>query len=103
MNDFISHPALPFIEISTIFVLTMLTFFEDKDRRHPRLNYYFLVVFGFLCLTAMFHRGLAIKIFAGSMLISTLAVEAIVSRQRRRNPTEHSQLVDPDGSQRAKP
>jgi len=87
METFFSEigiPALDFIQISTVFLLTMLIFFALKDNKHKWLKYGSHLVFVLQCVFfILFHDGLPIKFFAALMLTSVTIVQAIVSRKRK--------------------
>ncbi len=85
----IGIPALDFIQISAVFLLTMLLFFALRDRKHRWLKYGLLLVFALQCLFfILFHDGLPIKFFAALMLISALLVQAIVIRKGKLGASE---------------
>jgi hypothetical protein len=94
MNNFFSGlegPAFDFIQISAGFLLTMLVFFESKNKKTLWLNYLLLTVFVFQCLlVAVFHDGLTIKMFAVLMLISVLGIEFFTIRKWKRADSEPS-------------
>ena len=91
--------AIDFIEISTVFLLTMLCFFGAKDHRY--LNKMLLLVFVLLCtFSILFHEGLAVKLFAALMLVSTLIVEVVVSKKRNLNTTHAEVSTDPHSVRR---
>ena len=76
--------AIDFITISTGFLLTMLCFFAARDKKY--LNRMLLLVFVLQCMfSILFHEGLAVKLFAALMLVSTLIVEVVVSKKRSLN------------------
>ena len=76
--------AIDFFVISTGFLLTMLCFFAAKDKRN--LNRMLLLLFALLCtFSILFHEGVAVKLFAGLMLLSTVVVEVVVSKKRNVN------------------
>ena len=81
--------VIDFVQISTGFLLTMLCFFAAKDKRY--LNKVLLMIFVLLCsFSILFHEGLAVKLFAALMLVSTLIVEVVVSKKRNLNATHRS-------------
>ena len=83
--------ALDVVEISASFVLTMLIFFGIKDKKYRWLNYSSLGTFVLLCiLFILFRNGLNVKLFAALMLMSTLIVEAVVTRRRKLEAREQS-------------
>ncbi len=88
MSGFFSEigiPALDFIQISALFLLTMLIFFGVKRRRYLWLNYLSLLTFILQwMIVVLFREGLPVKIFGTLMLTSAIIVEAVVSK--RRNP-----------------
>ena len=73
-----------FLQVSTIFLLTMVMFFGIKEKRYLWLNYFMLVIFGLQSLFfILFHEGLQIKLFAALMLMSTLTIEVVLSKRRK--------------------
>lgn len=75
---------LDFIQISTMFVLTMAVFFGVKDEKHFWLNYLLVLTFALQCIfMVLFHDGLTVKLFAVLMLISLLTVEVVVTKRRK--------------------
>jgi len=76
--------AVDFVQISTGYILTMAVFFGVKDKKHAWLNYFLIVTFGLQCIFFVLRGpGLNVKFFAALMLMSTLGVEAIVTRRRK--------------------
>jgi len=72
-----------FIQISAVFILTMLLFFGIRNKKYFWLHTFSLLLLVLQCmLVILFRDGLSIKIFAGLMLMTTLIVEAVVNRQR---------------------
>jgi hypothetical protein len=94
MNNFFSEigiPALDFIEISVLFLLTMLVFFTLKNKRTFWINYLLLTTFVLQCvLVVVFHDGLRVKAFAFLMLISVLVIEGLTSRKKKLGSSFHS-------------
>jgi hypothetical protein len=92
MNSFFSEigiRALDFIQISTLFVLTMAVFFGVKDKKYAWLNYFLLLTFILHCMFFMlFGHEINVKLFAALMLISVVTVEAVVSRTRKMESME---------------
>ncbi len=86
MNELFSGVGIrpfDFIQITAAFVLTMLLFFRVKGERRFWPNF-MLLTFGLQCMFfIIFHDGLGLKLFAGLMLMSTLIVEALVTRKRK--------------------
>ena len=86
MNSFFSGIGIQlfdFIQISTMFVLTLVVFFGVKNARHFWLNYFLLFVFTLQCIViAMFHDGLVVKLFAVLMLASAITVQLVVKRRK---------------------
>ena len=75
--------VLDFIQISVVFLLTMLLFFGIKKKRHFWLHTFSLVLLTLQCLLfILFRDGLRIKIFAFLMLLTTLIVEAAANKRR---------------------
>jgi hypothetical protein len=78
----IGIPALDFIQISAVFLLTMLNFFALRDKKHRWVKYGSLLVFILQCIfIILFRDGLTVKFFAALMLISVLIVQAILTRR----------------------
>jgi len=92
MENFFSEigiSALDFVQISTVYCLTMLIFFALRDKRHRWLRYSSLSGFILQCvLFILFHDGLPVKIFSALMLISALLVQAIVTKRRKSEAAE---------------
>ncbi len=73
--------AVDFLQVSALFLLTMLCFFGAKQKKI--LNKMLLLVFAIQCVfIILFHDGLRVKLFAGAMLLSTLTVEFLVAKKR---------------------
>ena len=93
MDSFFSEigiRSLDFIQVSTLFVLTMAVFFGARDKKHW-LNYFLLVTFALQCIFfILFGYGLNVKLFATLLLMSTLIVEGVVNRRRNLAGTERS-------------
>jgi hypothetical protein len=87
MDSFFSQlgiPALDFIQLSAVFLLTMLNFFGIRDKKYRWVNYSFLLTFVLQCMFFIFfHDGLRVKLFAALMLMSALIIQAVVSRRRK--------------------
>lgn len=83
MNKFLAElgiPAVGFIQISAVFLLTMLVFFSVKNKKYFWLNYFLLATFALQSIfIVLFHDGLRVKVFAALMLISVLAVATITT------------------------
>ena len=92
---------IDFIQISAVFLLTMLCFFGARDKKY--LNRMLLLVFVLVCtFSILFHEGLAVKLFAALMLISTLIIEVVVSKKRNLNTTHRSSVGGPLTGSRAR-
>lgn len=87
MSSFFSEVGIrpwDFIQISTMFVLTMAVFFGVKDKKHFWLNYVLVLTLALQCIfMVLFHSGLTVKLFALLMLTSAVTVELIVNRKRK--------------------
>lgn len=72
-----------FAVISVLFVLTLAVFFDrrvyEKSRWTHRLLFALLVLW---CVLALAFKPFATKLFGAAMLLSAVAVEIIVRRQR---------------------
>ncbi len=74
--------VLDFIQISAVFLLTMLLFFGIKKKRYFWLRTFSLVTLTLQCLLfILFRAGLGIKIFAFLMLLTTLIVKVTVDKR----------------------
>jgi hypothetical protein len=87
MNSFFSEigiPALDFVEISVLFLLTMLVFFGLKDKKAFWINYLLLATFALQCIfVVVFHDGLRVKAFAFLMLISVMVIETFTRKRKK--------------------
>lgn len=76
--------ALDFIGITVPFILTMLFFFESKNKKLFWPHKLMLLILVLQCAIAiLFKGGLSIKLFAAQMLLTALIVELVVSRSRK--------------------
>lgn len=94
MDSFFSEigiPAIDFVQISAVYILTMLIFFGLRDKKHRWLNYSMLVTFILQCiLVILSHKGLRVKLFAALMLMTALIVQLTVTRRRKLEARERS-------------
>jgi hypothetical protein len=75
--------VLDFIQISALFLLTMLLFFGIRNKKHFWLHTLSLLILSLQCtLLILFKGGLTTKIFAALMLMTTLIVETVISRRK---------------------
>ena len=76
-------PVLDFIQISVLFLLTMLVFFSGKGKWARWLNTIFLIVLALQCaIVAIFRPGPNAKVFALLMLLSVLVIEGVTTLKR---------------------
>lgn len=76
-----------FIEVSAVFILTMLMFLDQKVYRKSKwIHHLFFCVLITLWLLALAFETLATKMFATAMLISVIVVEATIRRKRGKLP-----------------
>lgn len=84
MNSFFSEigiRAIDFIQISVMFVGTMLCFYGTPHKKY--LNMSMLLVFALQCIFfILFGDGLRVKVFAGLMLLSTLMIELLLGKRK---------------------
>ena len=79
----IGIPFSDFIQISVVFLLTMLVFFASSGKRMRWLNTFLLVIFAVQCaFVAVFRPGANVKVFALLMLMSVLVIEGVTSFRR---------------------
>src|SRR5215813_7415476 len=72
-----------FIQISVVFLLTMLVFFTGNGKRVRWLNTFLLIMFAVQCaFVAVFRPGVNVKVFALLMLLSVLVIEGITMLKR---------------------
>jgi hypothetical protein len=94
MDSFFSEigiPAIDFVQISAVYILTMLIFFGLRDKKHRWLNYSMLVTFILQCiLVILSHKGLRVKLFAALMLMTALIAQITVTRRRKLEARERS-------------
>jgi hypothetical protein len=75
--------ALDFIQVSALFLLTMLFFFGLRNKKHFWLHTFSLLLLVLQCvLLILFRAGLTIKIFAALMLLTTLIVETVTKKRK---------------------
>jgi uncharacterized membrane-anchored protein len=76
--------AFDFLQISTMFLLTMVTFFGVKEQKHFWMNYVLVLTLALQCMfIILFHSDLPVKLFAALMLISMLTVGGVVIKKGR--------------------
>ena len=79
----IGIPFLDFIQISVLFLLTMLVFFGSKGTRNRWLNNLFLIIFTVQCgLVVALRPGVNVKAFALLMLVSVFVIEGLTLFRR---------------------
>jgi hypothetical protein len=75
--------ALDFIGISASFILTMLFFFELRDKKHFWLHTVMLVILMLQCaFLILFRDRLSTKLFAALMLMTVLIVETVIKKRK---------------------
>ena len=91
MNNFfndIGINAVDFVQISSVFVLTMTVFF-GVPKKHMWLSYLLTGSFVLICLANILSaRGLNTRLFAMLMLVSLLVVEGVVSWRKKHEVSE---------------
>ena len=76
-------PVADFIQISVMFLLTMLVFFSNTSKRGRWLPTFLLIIFAAQCaFVAIFRPGLNVKAFALLMLLSVLVIEGVTMLKR---------------------
>ena len=72
-----------FLQISVMFLLTMLVFFSSNGKRVRWLNTFLLIIFAVQCaFVAVFRPGVNVKVFALLMLLSVLVIEGVTMLRR---------------------
>ncbi|HEV7903269.1 MAG TPA: hypothetical protein VGO96_05460 [Pyrinomonadaceae bacterium] len=75
--------ALDFIGISVPFILTMLFFFESRNRKHFWPHPLMLLILVLQCAIAILLKsGLTIKIFAALVLMTVLIIETGTKKRK---------------------
>ncbi len=87
MDKIFSDSALSlkyFIEISAVYILTMISFLDQRVYRKSKWVHHFLfcVLIALWLLTLAFET-LATKMYATLMVVTVIAVEAAIRRKRR--------------------
>jgi hypothetical protein len=79
----IGIPAWDFVQVSAMFLLTMLLIFGPKNRTFQWLSYFMLAIFALQCLLFIaFRDGLRVKLFGALMLTSALLIVAVTKGKR---------------------
>ena len=79
----IGSPAWDWIAMSFSFLLVIAIFFSANGKKHGWLKYSVLVTVVLQCAIILFHLGLAIKLFAASVLTMTLIIGAVDFRRKK--------------------
>ena len=83
--------AVDFIDIASVFSITMVAFFGLKEK-HRWLKYSLTATSILIYLTTMiFRTGVNLRLYAALMLISTVVVVGLVS-WRKKHPAEHQNV-----------
>ena len=85
----IGIPAVDFVNIWALFVMTMASFFGLKNNRW--LSHLFTGILILNCLILIvFRKGLNVRLFGALMFLSVLTVEVAVTLIKRRTASKYS-------------
>ena len=80
--------AVDFVDISSIFLLTMIAFFGLKEK-HRWLKYLLTATSILIYLSIMiFRSGINLRLYAALTLISTLVIQGVVSWRKKHADVE---------------